>query len=517
MKELYERVIRNKRFFIVLFCMMVWCACWLIVHKAVPYYCVIYGISALALLAVFVWIYCAIRSGRFRYYKVYPVIALVVGLIYMVNLPVYTIPDEPNHLWKAYGISNHLLGISNEERDGVVYLSMRKMDADFPMKETGYNLKSFQNYILESRASESYEIVTTSNALLPSDDYPYIASGLGITVGRLLGLSTLKTFLLGRMFNLLLFISMITIALYLIPRGKSILFASALLPMSVQQGMSYSYDVWVIADSFLILALFLNLREKQVHQRRFYMKLVALVLCSALLIPMKSHAYILLCTMAIFLLCELLLNREKVDSKLSALLPLINLVVLVGAGVLFLLSVIKPSMFPNTTHVLSWSGTQGYTIGFLLRHPGELVLAFYNTVHCQFEYYHRTMIGDLLGWLEISVNPFVIFGFDVALLIATLNCMEDDAKETSLIRRYFAWIFVFTFVLINIGMLLSWSPIDVQRVVGLQGRYFIPILPLLLFALRGKRIEIASGFKRYLPMYILVLQFFMIDQLMTLV
>ena len=47
--------------------------------------------------------------------------------------------------------------------------------------------------------------------------------------------------------------------------------------------------------------------------------------------------------------------------------------------------------------------------------------------------------------------------------------------------------------LIFVALYLTWTPVGMDRIDGIQGRYFIPLLPILLFVLPG------SGVLRRVP------------------
>ena len=47
-------------------------------------------------------------------------------------------------------------------------------------------------------------------------------------------------------------------------------------------------------------------------------------------------------------------------------------------------------------------------------------------------------------------------------------------------------------------MLMSWTPLDSPVVEGVQGRYFLPVLPLALLALRDRRITLEQPIERIL-------------------
>ena len=522
LKELFgENQMEKKKlwaFILMLAVMAFWSACWLGVHLYSKLYCLIYSVAVLGIVALILICFKTIKEKKFSYHKAYPFIGLFLGVVYCINLPVYTVPDEPAHLWKAYHMSNQILGVEDYEGDDKLYLMMRQEDDDFAVKAEDYTLSEFSEYWKETNATHSEEMVKTPKTVMHIESYPYIASSVGITLGRLLHLSALKTFLLGRIFNLFLFVFIVTLAMWLLPYGQPILFTVALLPMTIQEGMSYAYDSWVIAHSFLMFALFLSLQKDVASKEKtksFWIRLAVLTVVSLLFVTIKSHGYILMCTMVAFVYLQLFFERTKVEKEIGFCLRLSYIGVLCGGILALALGFLVPDLFPYTTKTLEWSQTPGYTLGYLLHFPKETIHVIYNTVKNQFDYYHRTMIGDLMGWLEISLNPLVILGFDLALIVAS---MKEKGKSLTdgFLKRLFFWIVLFTFAVINAGMLISWSPIEVHQVVGLQGRYFLPILPLALYLLETDHVEISTDTKAYLPIGVLLLQFFTLGQLMCL-
>jgi len=57
------------------------------------------------------------------------------------------------------------------------------------------------------------------------------------------------------------------------------------------------------------------------------------------------------------------------------------------------------------------------------------------------------------------------------------------------------------------GLYLSFSPVGASAMFGAQGRYFIPILPLLLFQLYG---TIPNRATKYLPLITILISIFML-------
>ena len=51
---------------------------------------------------------------------------------------------------------------------------------------------------------------------------------------------------------------------------------------------------------------------------------------------------------------------------------------------------------------------------------------------------------------------------------------------------------------IMIALMLSWTPLDATLIQGVQGRYFIPVLPLIGIAMQNRTIVIRKDISSYL-------------------
>lgn len=61
------------------------------------------------------------------------------------------------------------------------------------------------------------------------------------------------------------------------------------------------------------------------------------------------------------------------------------------------------------------------------------------------------------------------------------------------------WIAVLAFlsiVLVLTSMLLGWTPKGFTYIAGIQGRYFLPILPLVLLMLYGDNLTVKRDYSR---------------------
>ncbi|MDO4623481.1 MAG: DUF2142 domain-containing protein [Eubacteriales bacterium] len=219
--------------------------------------------------------------------------ALVTGMIFILILPVQSIPDEPAHMETAYAISNHILGIP-DVGDG--YLLMRRDDAEYPL-DTLYNREELKEFWFSlNKHVEQEELVPAVRGNLGTHTFQHLMPALGLTLGRLLKMSTAGAYTLGRIFALLTYILLTWLSIRLLPFGKMLLFTIALMPMSMQMGMSYSYDSLLIPLSWLILSITLHLaypEKEQQRAKKAWLLPAASAICEILLILQKDGAYII--------------------------------------------------------------------------------------------------------------------------------------------------------------------------------------------------------------------------------
>ena len=227
---------------------------------------------------------------RFRIDSVkYAVISIVVlGTILNVFVPVGNVPDEANaHMINAYHMSNQILRIE----DDVNNVKMRKCD----LSTFGYTyvkdqvMDSYLKKMFDNKDLDT-ELVSSKHQIVPVKRYSftYCLSGLGISIGRLLGLNGILCILLGRLLNFILFVLCIAYCLRNTPIFKSIFIFIGLLPITLQQAFSLSYDSIVLSLSLLIVSLTIQLfHDKKLNAKKW----VLLIGSCILLIPCKSFAY----------------------------------------------------------------------------------------------------------------------------------------------------------------------------------------------------------------------------------
>ena len=75
-----------------------------------------------------------------------------------------------------------------------------------------------------------------------------------------------------------------------------------------------------------------------------------------------------------------------------------------------------------------------------------------------------------------------------------------EVREPGRFARFYALLIgCISFFGILFAMLLAWTSRDALWIEGVQGRYFLPLLPLFLFGLQSKALQSGLPFKRLVP------------------
>ena len=97
--------------------------------------------------------------------------------------------------------------------------------------------------------------------------------------------------------------------------------------------------------------------------------------------------------------------------------------------------------------------------------------------------YKRTIFGKKL--------VFILLGI-IILLVASIKRKDEKLSLNHRLRITMVGVAALTAAFICVGMLLVWTPTDSYAIEGVQGRYFTPILPLVLLSLQTSELELDS-------------------------
>lgn len=128
-----------------------------------------------------------------------------------------------------------------------------------------------------------------------------------------------------------------------------------------------------------------------------------------------------------------------------------------------------------------------YTPGYILRHPVNTALLFVRSSVENGDHYIRSLVGGSLSYYTVDLAWGWVAVLYLLLAYAALP-VQGAALEPSGKARGLCCAAVVLCCLLTVAGCLLWTPIRYETLYGLQGRYFLPILPLLLLTCLPRRL-----------------------------
>ena len=176
---------------------------------------------------------------------------LLFGLICAFVIPIDSVSDEYEHLSRAEITSR---GILFPEYVNGSFESISSM-SNFYDNANGKTIFEVNGDTAKINSSLAH----VGSAFEQNPFYGYIFSTIGILLAKLLDLNVIWLLWLGRIFNVVMYAGLISLAIKKSPIFKIQLFAIACLPVCLFQAFSVSIDSFVAGLGILTMAYFFNM------------------------------------------------------------------------------------------------------------------------------------------------------------------------------------------------------------------------------------------------------------------
>ena len=405
---------------------------------------------------------------------IYILIALPCMLVCIFMLPPFQGADEDNHFFRAEQIAlGNFVGITNQ-----------KDSAGGLVDTSSIKVSQLVNHIkFHPEEKISLEEISTLNSIKFSDNltytdfkntvvyapFFYLPSAAAIAFGKAIDLSVIETILIARLINGLCSLILATCSLYLIHCGKKFLFSILVLPMTLCLFGVISPDGLIISTAAFVVSIFSNLEKN----KEFILK--ALPFCGILIsfIITTKIAYI---PFLFVLITPLFYSREK------------RTLITVVITILLSMAIIVTWLFIGVKNI-AVPLTPGYPVSakeqliYILTNPLFNIELLVSTFITFWKFYLASFVG-ILGWLDTPLQPFAVYAIYALYIVFSLvsDKRENSHDFLNLSIKYLVFIIIIsTFLCIMYSLYLAWSPIKNSIILGVQGRYFIPLA--LLFSL----------------------------------
>lgn len=380
--------------------------------------------------------------------------------------PVNDAPDEYVHFARAVYVSEGDVNLTDNNEDLLV-------SEDVLRVEEAQRALLLDDRLEEKEHSDkevAYPNIKGTNAYY---SLSYLPQSAGFALGRLLDLPLKQTYYLGRLFNLLAYTLLVVMAIKQAKAFGQVVAAVSLLPMVVYLAGSYNQDGFSFGLLFLVVSLFARmLQEEEVSPLRL---LAYYLLCACLVLT--KFPYLLL-----VLLPSFLPNRLFAQGKWQSFAWRF-------LGVLFVFGTAA-----GWYSLYSQISTP-YVADFLKQvNPGQQVHSIlgkpirYGIVLMREVFTKLIEPNGIFQYGPLSYGTMSLYAlYAIYLFLITLN---NTGKVTS------KWWTKFGMMLVILGisgatvlaLYLSWTPVGAEQVLGVQGRYFIGLFPLIILMGLGNKV-----------------------------
>lgn len=428
--------------------------------------------------------------------------ATLFGILYSILLPPFSAPDEDRHFIAAYRLSNVIMLQSENDRRGITYMR----ECDTIDRETYVTNEYFENTfsrLLSGREDLSKEIVKFNDSFLPSVPIiMYIPQALGITLGKLLHVNCIQLIYCGRFANLIFFVVITGLAIKIIPYGKWIIYAICQIPIVMELVTSYSYDAIIIALTFLIVAYQIKwMDQKDTASKK---QLLFFLLINIIYVPLKP-VYLPI-TALVFVISNKKISDTVWKSILYKAGVLLLALIMTGAvykGLMFNMASISNERAVRTEDVshpdemqmaadkkIQISDQDHFihpNVEFVMENPFDIVESYVGAMITLGDEWIFSVFGKYLGWYDVILPTYV--GLTAMILVYMSFTYEDNIAipDMNVFKKCWSlFMMLGSWLAVLLVSYLEWTNPSKKTILGVQGRYFIPILVIIIFMIQGK-------------------------------
>jgi Predicted membrane protein (DUF2142) len=291
---------------------------------------------------------------------------------------------------------------------------------------------------------------------------PYV---LAAAIGDLLGLDFPKMLFFMRFVGLITFTAAIAYAIKLTPRLKWAFALIAMLPVSIYNRSVLSADGAALAYALVLTALCLSAVQQygRLWQRSIWMTLCALS-------KPPQIVFVLLELMV----CRMTDLRQRWGSLALVVVPsliLSPLWILAVSADIAVWRLLEAESHPREHFDPLWK------LAYMWEHPLHFPLAVWTALTIWGGRLWKELIG-VLGWQDILLQPSTYVALTVVLLLVSFQRLNLDGGVRARVAITTGLAVLCYVVTVYLIFFLSYTPINIDHVRGVQGRYFVIALPM---------------------------------------
>lgn len=422
----------------------------------------------------------AASGNRINIKYIYLMVAvmLVVGYLAVVSVkPPFASPDEPNHLARADALWNGDFVLSpikpTGNSGGMVGSVFHESVGSFRKVMSSHDPIQTQAYLndLKKIQWDGKKIPYAMANVAFYFPLVYLPQAISMKVGEMIGMSFYDTYILMNAITFACVIIIIYLSMKIYPIPATALFL-LIIPTALFQVMSPTIDGISMALTIMVMSIFMRLISGSGDSYSKLLWVMGFVIISVA----GSRANLL--PMILIPAWLYLKNKRKENLACFAVVAILTL----SWTALNLVNVQDSYTARHPGH------TNAELVVYYLKHPIETFKILWGTISdpAYQTLYLSSMIG-IVAWLDAPVLQGIRDIFISGMVLYFIMHIYLSRGELSKSNRTFILLISLTSTaLIFCAILAQWSPFPTERVIGIQGRYFLIPLIVLAYAFPSK-------------------------------
>lgn len=382
--------------------------------------------------------------------------------------------DEQTHFIRSYAIGH--LNLNPEVLNGA--LGYYVPDNYIGILNTTLNIKSyFTNPDIWNQAfhagATSFYVHPYMSGVIP---FSHAIGASAAFLGWIFHWNVIVIILVGRLFDYVFYVGCAYFAIRNMKKYKTLFFTVAALPLSLWLAASFSTDPALMGTSLLFISICLKYYFDEEINKVSTIDHVLLLICVLFIASVKYFVYV-----PILLLFFLIPRRLFSKKSYWAMIALASASIIVMAGWQLWLLVKFPYEDIRNGADVSVAGQ----LKFMAGHIGHTIRVLVNPMRRRaVQYLEGFTVGAMLETVGKAVGWFAVFG-----ACLEKNKYNDNEKKATVMRRLCVFIVLVVTAMIILTLYAGFTPVGRLVVDGIQTRYFIPIMILIMLLASGIHVE----------------------------
>lgn len=359
-------------------------------------------------------------------------------------------------------------------------------------------------------------VMVAKERYIPYNQWSYLPQSLFLFIGRLIHLPFTALYLFGKFGNLLFYTLIVFLAIRYAKTGKIILAVIGLLPTCIFQATVYSYDAVTISFTMLGFVLWMNEIIDKKKKLKWY-NVFAIAGCFIFASLPKAIYIVLLALMYFF-------PKEKFVSRKQ------RIAFTVGISAL-LLTIMYTFLFPLASNTylgnMNWGGdsrNEEATTGsvqqlqVILSYPWTYTKLLLSNIFQSFcDYVFGIGANANFAFLGAYSAQFTYLFTPVLLGAGLIRNQDDTTAPLPKKYKFLIGILLFGVIcLIWTALYMSFTQVGALSFSGVQPRYYLPIMALMLYLLQNKTLVSKAKPENYNRLFMTAMSFSVLYGIYTL-